>query len=108
MQDTLQDDFLVAQGHGLGLSIREWPIIGPPTDAILTDSAGSFPVDAPLTPGMVVNLEVGGHHPDGTSVQVEQTFVISPAGTAELLSDQPRETPLVLGAAVPVHNSPVR
>lgn len=88
---------LVAQGHGLGLGIREWPLLGPPNDAALSDGLGTYPVDAVLAPGMVVNLEAGGHFADGTSVQVEKSFVIG-ADAAVPLAAQPRDAPVRLPA----------
>ncbi|MGW5957368.1 M24 family metallopeptidase [Methylorubrum thiocyanatum] len=88
---------LVAQGHGLGLGIREWPLLGPPSDAVLSDGLGTYPVDAVLAPGMVVNLEAGGHFADGTSVQIEKSFVIG-ADAAVPLAAQPRDVPIRLPA----------
>jgi len=74
MRDASPDKALVAQGHGLGTSIREWPFFGPATDECVRDGIGEHGIDQTLAEGMVVNLEVAGHWPDRASVLVEQTF----------------------------------
>lgn len=98
MQDASPDTALVAQGHGLGTSIREWPFFGPATDRCVRDGIGEYGIDQTLVEGMVVNLEVAGHWPDGSSVQVEQTFNIEAEG-ARLLAAQPREHTINLAAS---------
>lgn len=95
MQSASPDPALVAQGHGLGTSIREWPFFGAETERCTHDEVGEYATDQPLFEGMIVNLEVAGHWPDGASVQVEQSFVIEADG-ASALADQPRAHPLQL------------
>ncbi|SAK52464.1 Metallopeptidase family M24 [Caballeronia glebae] len=95
MQSASPDSTLVAQGHGLGTSIREWPFFGAETGHCVHDGIGEYEIDQPLVEGMVINLEVAGHWPDGASVQVEQTFLIEADG-ARRLADQPRDHPLIL------------
>lgn len=87
---------LVAQGHGLGLGIREWPYFGAASDAVLQDDLGKYRIDAILAADMVVNLEVGGHFTDGSSIQIEKSFVVSPHGTPTPLVALPRDTPVLL------------
>ncbi|MBN3812511.1 M24 family metallopeptidase [Paraburkholderia sp. Ac-20347] len=99
MQSILPDVHLVAQGHGLGTSIREWPFFGKPTDQHVRDGLSSYSIDQMLVAGMVVNLEVAGNWPDGSSVQIEQTFLISGDGP-RLLAEQPRQCMLDLGGRV--------
>jgi Xaa-Pro dipeptidase len=95
MHAISRDPVLVAQGHGLGTSIREWPFFGTQTHRCVHDGIGEYPVDPLLSEGMIVNLEVAGHWPDGASVQVEQTFVIEADG-ASPLADQPRDRASIL------------
>jgi Xaa-Pro dipeptidase len=90
MQSISRDPGLVAQGHGLGTSIREWPFFGVETHRCVRDGVGEYPVDPVLAEGMIVNLEVAGHWPDGASVQVEQSFLVEADG-ASPLADQPRD-----------------
>jgi Xaa-Pro dipeptidase len=96
MQDAVTDPLLTAQAHGLGISIREWPFFGPATAKMIGDGALSVERDTVLRPGMVVNLEVGGHAPDGSSVQIEQTFVVG-EDAATTITEQGRDTPWAVG-----------
>jgi len=45
-------------GHGLGLELRDYPIIVPDTGLRISDDCVDLPADLPLEPGMVINLEV--------------------------------------------------
>jgi Xaa-Pro aminopeptidase len=77
MQNCLSNDSLRPQAHGLGLSIREWPFFCRPTDRVVRQAGLVVHLDQRLVPGMVVNLEVGGHSSDGSSVQIEQTWIVA-------------------------------
>jgi Xaa-Pro aminopeptidase len=77
MQECLSDNSLRAQAHGLGLSIREWPFFSRPTDGVVGHAGFVVPLDPRLVTGTVVNLEVGGHCSDGSSVQIEQTWIVA-------------------------------
>ncbi|HIM11403.1 TPA: M24 family metallopeptidase, partial [Candidatus Poribacteria bacterium] len=44
-------------GHGLGLEIRDYPIIVPKNDLYIRDDCVEIPSDLPLETNMVVNLE---------------------------------------------------
>jgi Xaa-Pro aminopeptidase len=85
---------LTAQGHGLGLGIREWPFFGMPTSEVVAEGALRVPLDHPLHEGTVVNLEIGGHLPDGCSLQIEQTWVVGPSHPSPIVP-QPRENWIV-------------
>jgi Xaa-Pro aminopeptidase len=75
---------LRVQGHGIGLDIRELPIIRSFASASrVRDETLTVSADTVLEPGMVVNLEVSGFYGDG-SVQIEETFEIRSAGALAL------------------------
>lgn len=99
MEAAVADPLLRPQAHGLGIGIREWPFFSP-SDEQLTEGDLTVPVDQPLQAGMVVNLEVGGHLAAAGSVQIEQTYLITPRG-AELITSQPRDTPWPTGSGAP-------
>ncbi len=98
MQAEVTAPALRPQAHGLGIGIREWPFFGAASDARLTEGDLTIAVDQPLQAGMVINLEVGGHHGPTSSVQIEQTYVITATG-AELITAQRRDTPWATGSS---------
>lgn len=57
-------------GHGVGLEVDEWPVIGPGSDRILAE-------------GMVIAVEPKFVFPDGP-IGVENTFVVRPDGLEPL------------------------
>jgi Xaa-Pro aminopeptidase len=86
------DPALRVQGHGLGLDIRELPLIGPVRTAdTVSDETITASADVQLETGMVVNLEVSGFYEDG-SVQLEETFAIAPGG-GSLVGPRSRDAP---------------
>jgi Xaa-Pro aminopeptidase len=83
-------------GHGLGIEVRDYPILVPDAGAAIRDDCIEMPADLPLETDMVVNLEacvltLGSH-----SVQCEQTFVVTSGGSRQLVP-QDREAPLAAG-----------
>jgi Xaa-Pro dipeptidase len=64
------------QGHGIGLEIREDPIIGAGTGGRLRDECIDEPADLELEPGMLVNLEASLFGIGRASVHVEETFAV--------------------------------
>jgi len=91
----LSRDIAYPQGHGLGLELRDLPIIVRSRNAILRDECIDLEADLPLQPDMVVNLEAGVHRPGRGAVQLERTFVITKHGARPLL-DQNRSSPLLV------------
>ena len=47
-----------AHGHGIGLEVRDYPIIMPDTGLRIRDDCAALTADVPLEEGMVVNLEL--------------------------------------------------
>ena len=87
-----QTEGLHVQGHGLGLDIRELPLIGPDPGRGLGDETIELEGDLELAPGMVVNLEVAEFFDDGASIQIEETFLLTATGAAPLI-DVVRDEP---------------
>ena len=98
MRDHVPHPALRAQGHGLGIGIREWPFFGHPSGEVLVEGNLRVPVDQLLQPGTVVNLEIGGHLPDDRSLQIECTYLIGESG-AEAIVEQRRGSRWLVGEA---------
>jgi Xaa-Pro dipeptidase len=85
-------------GHGLGLAVRDYPLLVPDRGARIRDDCVDVPADLPLEPGMVVNLEAPVLRPGLRSAHCERTFVVTATGCRPLLH-QPREAPVVAAAS---------
>jgi len=72
-------------GHGVGLEIRDYPIIVPDNGLRIRDDCIDLPSDLPLEQNMVVNLEVGSPQPGRGSTQFEQTILITDDGCEPLI-----------------------
>ena len=81
---------LLPHGHGLGLEVRDYPILVPPNDLRIEDEAMNFSSDMPLEEGMVVNLEASVMIPDVGSTHYEKTYLVGKFN-AEPLMPQPRK-----------------
>ena len=84
-------------GHGIGLEVRDYPILVPDTGLRIEDDFVSRPADLPLEAGMVLNLESAIWAADVSSVHIERSFVIE-AGGCRPLADQPRDEPLSISS----------
>ena len=84
-------------GHGIGLEVRDYPIVVPDTGLRIEDDFVSRPADLPLEAGMVLNLESAVWADDVSSVHCEQSFVIEDDGCRPL-ADQPRDEPLSISS----------
>jgi len=80
-------------GHGLGLELRDYPILVPDTGLRISDDCVDLPADLPLEPGMVINLEVTILLPGAASLEVEITTLVSSSG-ARPFTVQDRATPV--------------
>jgi Xaa-Pro aminopeptidase len=99
MQDALSHSGIAESfphGHGLGLEIREYPIIVPAGGGTIKDDCIEMDADLPLETDMVLNLEASLLVLGERSVHCEQTFVVTNDG-CRALTEQHRETPLVAG-----------
>jgi Xaa-Pro dipeptidase len=96
MQDALAAEGIIASfphGHGLGLEVRDYPVIVPDTGLVIRDECIELPYDLELEPGMVVNLEAPLFTLGRRSVHCEQSFVITADG-CEPLVPQHRQVPV--------------
>ena len=85
-------------GHGLGIEIRDYPVLVADTGAVIRDDCVEVGADLALEPDMVVNLEVCVLTPGARSVTCERTFVVTGDGSRPLV-EQDRESPLAAGRA---------
>lgn len=77
-------------GHGLGLEVRDWPVIVADRGARIADDCVERAADLPLEAGMAINLEISAFLPGTASVEVERTIVVTAEGNRDLVP-QPRE-----------------
>ncbi len=84
-------------GHGIGLEVRDYPIVVPDTGLRIEDDFVSRPADLTLEAGMVLNLESAVWAEDASSVHCERSFVITDGGCRPL-ADQPRDEPLSISS----------
>ena len=84
-------------GHGIGLEIRDYPMIMPDNGLRLRDECIDVPSDLPLEEGMVVNLEVNIFMADVGSLHVERTFVVEAQGSRPIVP-QERKAPWEIAA----------
>jgi Xaa-Pro aminopeptidase len=80
-----------AHGHGIGLEVRDYPIIVADTGLRIRDDCIDVAADLPLEAGMVVNLELPLYLFGVGSLHMEQTFLLTPEGWRRLDSDEPTE-----------------
>lgn len=83
-------------GHGIGLEVRDYPIIVADNGRRLADDCLDLPADLPLETHMVINLEASNFLAGEASLHIEETFLIT-AGGPEPLSPR-RAAPLRPGA----------
>jgi Xaa-Pro aminopeptidase len=81
-------------GHGLGIEIRDYPIIVPPNGLSIRDDCVDVSSDLPMEPGMINNLEVSVFMPTLGSVAIEQSFLVTTEGNRALVP-QDRSSPVV-------------
>jgi Xaa-Pro aminopeptidase len=81
------DATLFPHGHGIGLEVREHPLIVPCEHQVLRDDCVELDADLLLEPGMVFSLEVSSLTPGKGSMGYEQSFVVREDGAEALLPD---------------------
>lgn len=100
MWNTLTQHGITASfphGHGLGLEIRDYPIIVADNGLRIVDDCISTPSDLLLEENMVLNLEVSIFMPGSGSLHIEKTFVVTQTGNRPLTA-QNRAIPFYPGA----------
>ena len=78
-------------GHGLGLEVRDYPMVMPDNGLRLRDECIDVPSDLPLEAGMVVNLEVNSFMAGVGSLHVERTFVVEAQGRRPIALQQRKD-----------------
>ncbi|MBM3277646.1 MAG: aminopeptidase P family protein [Candidatus Handelsmanbacteria bacterium] len=99
MQEALGREGYTASyphGHGLGLEVRDYPVLSPDTGLRVADGCVDEPADLPVEEGMVLNLEAMFFMPGVGSLHLEKSFVVE-AGQTRSLVPQDRRQPLVPG-----------
>jgi Xaa-Pro dipeptidase len=95
MWQTLTERGITASfphGHGLGVEVRDYPIVVADNGLRIRDECVDVPSDLPLEEDMVVNLEAGIFMPEVASLHIEQTFRVTANGV-RLLVPQERTQP---------------
>ena len=72
-------------GHGLGLEVRDYPIIVADNGQRIQDECVDIPSDLPLETNMVLNLEAMISMPGVGSLHIEQSFLVTPDGSRPLV-----------------------
>ena len=86
-------------GHGLGLEVRDYPLLFADNSLRLRDDCVDVPSDLPLEVDMVFNLEAAVFMPGIGSPHIERSFVVTPEGCRPL-TPQDRSQPVEPGAFV--------
>lgn len=71
-------------GHGIGLELRDHPILVPDSGRKIRDGCIELPADLPLESGMVINLEAPLFEFGGAAFQIEQTYLVTAQGGVPL------------------------
>ena len=88
MWETLNAHGITASsphGHGLGLEVRDYPIIVADNGQRIHDDCVDFPSDLPLEVNMVLNLEAMISMPGVGSLHIERSFLVTPSGSRPLI-----------------------
>ncbi len=99
MVDALHDRGITASfphGHGVGLEVRDYPVLVPDNGLRINDDCVDLPSDLTLEADMVLNLEAPLFMPGVGSLHIEQSYVVTPQGSRPLV-DQERRRPVVIG-----------
>ena len=99
MVDALHDRGITASfphGHGVGLEVRDYPVLVPDNGLRVKDDCVDLPSDLTLEADMVLNLEAPLFMPGVGSLHIEQSYVVTPQGSRPLV-DQERRQPVVIG-----------
>jgi Xaa-Pro aminopeptidase len=89
-----------AHGHGVGLEVRDYPIIVADTGLRIRDDCVDVPSDVALEPGMVVNLELPLFLAGAGSLHIEHTFLVTPGGVRRLDAPEIDTGPIVVAEKV--------
>ena len=96
MKEALAERGITAvnpHGHGIGLEVRDYPILVADNGLRLRDDCIDVPSDLPLEVDMVFNLECAIFMPGVGSPHIERSFVVTPQGSRPL-TPQDRSGPI--------------
>lgn len=79
-------DAFAPSGHGLGLDVRDYPIVMADNGLRIQDDCVDEPSDLPLEENMVIALEVSQYEPGLGSFNHERVFVVTDRGGRELIA----------------------
>ncbi len=88
MWETLNAHGITASsphGHGLGLEVRDYPIIVADNGQRIQDDCVDVPSDLPLEVDTVLNLEAMISMPGVGSLHIEKSFLVTPSGSRPLI-----------------------
>jgi Xaa-Pro aminopeptidase len=97
MQETLAQHGILhsfPHGHGVGMEVRDYPVIVPDNGRRIRDDCIDVPSDLPLEVDMVINLETPLFMPGVGSLHLEQSVVVTPEGCRPLVAQQ-RAQPVI-------------
>jgi len=83
-------------GHGLGLDVRDYPILVPDNGRRIKDECVDLPANLPLEEGMLLNLEAPVLGIGNRAFQLEQTYLVTPTG-GEPITNRDLANPFVVG-----------
>jgi Xaa-Pro aminopeptidase len=96
MVQALHDRGITASfphGHGVGLEVRDYPILVADNGLRIRDDCVDVASDLPLEADMVLNLEAMVSLADIASLHIEKSFVVTPDGSRPLVP-QDRSQPV--------------
>ncbi len=99
MVETLHDRGITASfphGHGVGLEVRDYPIVVPDNGLRVKDDCVDLPSDLTLEADMVLNLEAPLFMPGVGSLHIEESYVVTAQGSRPLV-EQSRRQPVIVG-----------
>ena len=86
---------ILFEGHGIGLNLREYPIISSNLDYIYNNSFKNINADFLLEENMVFNIETPILYLNDKSYQIEKTFIVTKNGFEDF-NFQKREEPICI------------
>lgn len=86
---------ILFEGHGVGLSFREYPAINPNIRYNFYNGFEEQSADFTLEDNTVINLELGAHYFGRKTIQIEKTLIVNKDG-CEPITTQDRNEPVFL------------
>lgn len=91
MQQTLKEHAIIESfphGHGVGLEVRDYPIIAPDSGLRIHDDCLDVPADLPLEENMVINLEAPLFMAGVGSLHIEESYLVTSNGSRPLVAQE--------------------